>query len=186
MLNNNRVQRYNKKMTLKREKTKKSQMPEGRWDFYINMLYSAKKYRTKKSVRLLSCRSLLLSRSSINSRSLLYCRSSNRSIFCYNDNRNLDFNLLVEVNSCLVLTNLLGILHSDDLTIYLDTLLCELLSYSSGVNRTIKLTCCAHLSGNSKNYVIESLTLLNSLSLDSLELVSLLLQILSQLLFSRY
>mgnify|MGYP003276190461 FL=1 len=47
MLNNNRVQRYNKKMTLKREKTKKSQMPEGRWDFYINMLYSAKKYRTK-------------------------------------------------------------------------------------------------------------------------------------------
>ncbi len=37
MLNNNRVQRYNKKMTLKREKTKKSQMPEGRWDFYINM-----------------------------------------------------------------------------------------------------------------------------------------------------
>lgn len=28
MLNNNRVQRYNKKMTLKREKTKKSQMPE--------------------------------------------------------------------------------------------------------------------------------------------------------------
>ena len=44
MLNNNRVQRYNKKMTLKREKTKKSQMPEGRWDFYINMLYSAKKY----------------------------------------------------------------------------------------------------------------------------------------------
>ena len=54
MLNNNRVQRYNKKMTLKREKTKKSQMPEGRWDFYINMLYSAKKYRTKKSVRLLS------------------------------------------------------------------------------------------------------------------------------------
>ncbi len=54
MLNNNRVQRYNKKMTLKSEKTKKSQMPEGRWDFYINMLYSAKKYRTKKSVRLLS------------------------------------------------------------------------------------------------------------------------------------
>lgn len=48
MLNNNRVQRYNKKMTLKREKTKKSQMPKGRWDFYINMLYSAKKYRTKK------------------------------------------------------------------------------------------------------------------------------------------
>lgn len=47
MLNNNRVQRYNKKMTLKSEKTKKSQMPEGRWDFYINMLYSAKKYRTK-------------------------------------------------------------------------------------------------------------------------------------------
>lgn len=47
MLNNNRVQRYNKKMTLKREKTKKSQMPEGRWDFYINMLYSAKKYRNK-------------------------------------------------------------------------------------------------------------------------------------------
>ena len=72
MLNNNRVQRYNKKMTLKREKTKKSQMPEGRWDFYINMLYSAKKYRTKKSVRLLSCRSLLLSRSSLNSRTLLY------------------------------------------------------------------------------------------------------------------
>ena len=135
-------------MTLKREKTKKSQMPEGRWDFYINMLYSAKKYRTKKSVRLLSCRSLLLSRSSLTSRSLLIGRSSNRSIFCYNDNRNLDFNLLVEVNSCLVLPNsFFWHLHSDE-TSYLSTSIPFFASLScSGAHRTIKLTCCAHLSG---------------------------------------
>ena len=66
--------------------------------------------------------------------SLLSSRSCNRSVLSNNVNWNLNLNLLVVVYSSLVLTNLLSILHSDDLAINLDALLSELLSNSCSIN----------------------------------------------------
>ena len=56
----------------------------------------------------------------------------------------------------------------------------ELVSHLSGTNRTIKLTCSAHLSSDLESYTIEHGSLLLSSSLLGSQLVSLLLQVLSE------
>ncbi len=119
--------------------------------------------------------------------SFLYGRSLNGSLFndrsgsvlSNNSNGNLHLYLLVEVDDSLILTYLLGFLHGDNLTIYLDALFSKSLNHLSRTNRTIELTCNGNLGSNLQSYALESLCLVFGSSLLSSQLVSLLLQVLS-------
>ena len=100
------------------------------------------------------------------------------SILSNNLHGDLNGHLLVEVYESHIVTNLLGILHGDDLTINLLTKLLELISHLSGTYRTVELTGSAYLCGNLKSYTSKLGSLLLSSSLLSSQLVSLLLQVL--------
>ena len=88
----------------------------------------------------------------------------------------------MEVNSCLIIANLLNILHRNYLTINIETLLSKFISDNSSCDRTVSYTCSCNLCCNSKSNILKSLTLLFSCSLKCFKLFSLLLHIFSQLL----
>ena len=102
------------------------------------------------------------------------------SVLSNNLYRNLHGHLLVEVYESYIVANLLGILHGDDLTINILTQLCELISHLSSTYRTIELASSAHLSSDLESHTIELCSLLLGSSLQGSELVSLLLQVLSE------
>ena len=123
----------------------------------------------------LLCSGSLCSGSSLSNLSL-------RSFFAlsYNLYGNLNLYLLVEMDCCLILANALDVVHGDDLTINIEALLLELVSYGVLVNRTVSSTCGTYLSSDNKLNTLKSLSLLLCLSLQSCELVSLLLEVFSE------
>ena len=106
------------------------------------------------------------------------------SVLSNNLYRNLHGHLLVEVYESYIVANLLGILHGDDLTINILTQLCELVGHMSSTYRTVELTSSTHLGSDLEGYTIELSSLLLGSSLQGSELVSLLLQVLSEDLLS--
>ena len=102
------------------------------------------------------------------------------SVLSNNLYRNLHSHLLVEVYESYIVANLLGILHGDDLTINILTQLCELVGHMSSTYRTVELTSSTHLGSDLEGYTIELSSLLLGSSLQGSELVSLLLQVLSE------
>ena len=98
----------------------------------------------------------LLSLSGSSNSSLFLGSSIQLSSILGNDlYRNLDGNLLVVVNQSYIVTNLLSILHGDDLTINLLTELLQFLSNLIGTYRTIELTGSTNLGGNAQSNTIE-------------------------------
>ena len=124
------------------------------------MLYSA---------NLFSCGSL---GSSLSNRSLLNgsLNGLHGSVLGNDLNGNLYLYLLVEVNGSLVVANLLGIVHGNNLAVDVEAFLSESLYYSSSAYRTVSYTSCRNLSFDYQLYTIESLSLLLSLSLEGASL----------------
>ena len=98
----------------------------------------------------------LLSLSGSSNSSLFLGSSLQLSSILGNDlYRNLDGNLLVVVNQSYIVTNLLSILHGDDLAINLLTELLQFLSNLISTYRTVELTGSANLSGNLQSYTLQ-------------------------------
>ena len=96
--------------------------------------------------------------------------------------RHLDLNLLVEVNGSLEVTDLASLTHGDDLAVDLNAELSELFSNLSSTDRAVEVTGSGNLSGDDKLNILQSLSTLLSLSLQSGELSRLLLEVLGELL----
>ena len=84
----------------------------------------------------------------------------------------------------LEVTNLLDVVHGDDLAVDLDALLSELLSNDESVDRAIEVASGGNLGNNNNLHVLQSLSTLLSLSLSSSDLASLLSQVFSEHLLS--
>ena len=88
----------------------------------------------------------------------------------------------MEVNGSLEVTDLASLTHGDDLAVDLNAELSELFSNLSSTDRAVEVTGSGNLSGDDKLNILQSLSTLLSLSLQSGELSRLLLEVLGELL----